>query len=581
MDEEIGRKERRALPRGFAGYLVNKGLLEKEVVQSAIEQAAGSGKSLISNLIDNHILKQEVVASEASSYFGYPVFDLDAYDISYSPEEMSDLPVIEQHIGIPLSIHDNCLYLGVADPTAIHPNELRLLKKLSIKLIIVEEHKLHAAIDKLQSQKLLSELDQFDDAELDLDVSTYEEQEEEETISAIDEAPVVRYVNKILLEAINSAASDIHFEPFENFFRIRMRVDGILQNIAKPPIQLVNHFIARLKVMSNLDIAERRIPQDGRFKITLSKTKSIDFRVSSCPTIYGEKVVVRLLDPTQTTRGADNLGFKDDQKEAFLETIEYPQGMILVTGPTGSGKTVTLYTALGLLNNTEVNVCTVEDPVEIRLSGINQVQVNQKAGLDFASALRSFLRQDPDIIMVGEIRDLETAEISIKAAQTGHLVLSTLHTKSAAETIARLNYMGVPAYNIASSLLMVIAQRLARRLCEHCKIKDTDTSKEVLLAQGFKKDELKDLVIYKPGSCSKCNGGYKGRVAIFEVMPISKKMASLIMQGADAIEISKQEAKENIANLHESGLEKVRTGITTLEEVNRVIEFTGDLSNAD
>ncbi len=386
----------------------------------------------------------------------------------------------------------------------------------------------------------------------------------------MDDAPIVRFVNRVLLDAINRGASDIHCEPYENVYRVRLRQDGILHEIAKPPVTLAARISARIKVMSHMDIAERRVPQDGRIKMNLSKKRSIDFRVNTLPTLWGEKVVLRILDPSSARLGIDALGYEEDQKAAFLKAIHKPQGMVLVTGPTGSGKTVSLYTALNILNTAEVNISTAEDPVEINLPGINQVNVNPKTGMTFANALRAFLRQDPDIIMVGEIRDLETAEIAIKAAQTGHMVLSTLHTNDAPQTLNRLMNMGVAPYNIASSVTLIIAQRLARRLCRHCKAPVPNIPKEELLKLGFRPDELDGLVIYRPVGCDQCTGGYKGRVGVYQVMTVSEEMGRIMMRGGNAIDLADQAGREGVRDLRASGLLKVRQGITSLEEINRI-----------
>jgi type IV pilus assembly protein PilB len=396
-----------------------------------------------------------------------------------------------------------------------------------------------------------------------------EDKKEDDAGSGEDDAPIVVFINKILLDAIKKGASDLHFEPYEKSFRIRFRIDGILAEIARPPVSLSSRMSARLKVMSKLDIAERRVPQDGRIKLALSKKKSIDFRVSTLPTMWGEKIVMRILDSSSAMLGIDMLGYEAEQKKIYMEALDQPQGMILVTGPTGSGKTVSLYTGLNILNTEERNISTAEDPVEINLEGINQVQINNRAGLTFPSALRSFLRQDPDIVMVGEIRDLETAEISIKAAQTGHLVLSTLHTNSAAETLTRLLNMGVPSYNVASSVSIIIAQRLARRLCPQCKTHE-ELSQAQLAEQGFPSDELSEIKLFKPVGCEQCTGGYKGRVGIYEVIKISAKISSIIMEGGNSLDIAKQCQKEGYNNLRQSGLKKAMIGMTSLAEINRV-----------
>jgi type IV pilus assembly protein PilB len=410
------------------------------------------------------------------------------------------------------------------------------------------------------------------DSDLDnLDVSGGDEQPAgtDVTDSDIDDAPVVRFVNKVLLDAINKGASDIHLEPYEKEFRVRFRHDGVLHEFATPPRSLAMRIIARLKVMSRMNIAERRVPQDGRIKMNLSKNRSIDFRVNTLPTLYGEKVVLRILDSSASQLGIEVLGFEDYQKKLYLDALKKPYGMILVTGPTGSGKTVSLYTGLSILNTPDVNISTCEDPVEINMVGVNQVNVNNKAGLNFAVALRAFLRQDPDIIMVGEIRDLETAEIAVKAAQTGHLVLSTLHTNDAPQTLTRLANMGVPPYNIASAVHLIMAQRLARRLCSKCK-KEIQIPHEALLRSGFREDQLEGLTIFAPVGCDSCTGGYKGRTGIYQVMPVSEEMGHLIMEGCNSMQLEEQARREGIADLREAGLRKVAAGVTSLEEVDRV-----------
>jgi type IV pilus assembly protein PilB len=404
----------------------------------------------------------------------------------------------------------------------------------------------------------------------DLDIGSEEERDDSgPSDTDVDDAPVVRFVNKILLDAINSGASDIHFEPYEKSYRVRYRRDGVLKEVATPPVALNRRISARLKVLSRLDISERRVPQDGRMKMKLSKNRAIDFRVNTCPTLFGEKIVLRILDPTSAQLGIDALGYEEDQKQLYMDALDQPQGMILVTGPTGSGKTVSLYTGLNILNTEDRNISTAEDPAEINLPGVNQVNVDNKVGLTFASALKAFLRQDPDVIMVGEIRDMETGEIAIKAAQTGHLVLSTLHTNDAPQTLSRMINMGIAPFNIASSVSLIIAQRLARRLCNNCK-KPVDIPKEALLEEGFTEDDLPGLKVYKPVGCDQCDSGYKGRVGIYQVMPISEEMARIIMAEGNAIQLADQAQKEGIRDLRQSGLIKVKQGVTSLEEVNRV-----------
>jgi type IV pilus assembly protein PilB len=440
--------------------------------------------------------------------------------------------------------------------------------------VLVEPSKLDSLVNKLIDEKESESLSDFDDADLDnidLDAADPSDAEDVEAGADKDDAPVVKFVKKMLVDAIRKGASDLHFEPYEKKYRVRFRIDGLLHEVASPPIQLSSRISARLKVLSNLDISERRVPQDGRVKLKLSKTKAIDFRVNTLPTLFGEKIVMRILDPTSAMLGVDALGFEEQQKKHFMEAINKPQGMVLVTGPTGSGKTVTLYTGVNILNDEHKNISTAEDPVEINLAGVNQVNVNIKAGLTFASALRAFLRQDPDIVLVGEIRDLETAEIAIKASQTGHLVLSTLHTNSAPETLTRLVNMGVAPFNIATTVNLVVAQRLARRLCEHCR-KPSELPDEALIEEGFKQEELNDLTVYEPVGCDKCTLGYKGRVGLFQVMPVSEATGRIIMEGGNAIDIADQAKKENIPDLRRAGLNKVKLGATSLEEVNRVTQ---------
>jgi type IV pilus assembly protein PilB len=462
--------------------------------------------------------------------------------------------------------------VAVSDPTNLQAlDEIKFHVGSNTEPVLVEENKLSVAIDRAMEANDASMADLTDEDLDDLDIAAEDDDKGEDVSEAdIDDTPIVRFVNKVLLDAINKGASDIHFEPYEKMFRVRLRQDGILHEVASPPVNLANRIAARLKVLSRLDISERRIPQDGRMKMTLSKNRAIDFRVNTCPTLFGEKIVMRILDPSSAKLGIDALGYEEDQKQLYLDALARPYGMILVTGPTGSGKTVSLYTGLNILNTEGSNISTAEDPAEINLPGVNQVNVNPKVGLTFASALRAFLRQDPDIIMVGEIRDLETAEIAIKAAQTGHLVLSTLHTNDAPQTLTRLANMGVPPYNIASSVSLIIAQRLARRLCTHCKEPHDDIPKEALLKEGFSEDEVEGLTLYKPKGCDQCSNGYKGRVGVYQVMPISEAMGKIIMEGGNSMQLAEQAAKEGVADLRASGLKKVKDGVTSLEEINRV-----------
>lgn len=557
--------------QGLAKSLVQAGLLNEIDAQNHIEEARKKKTALTTYLVTNHILDSLEIASHASREFGVPLFDLDVLDTDRSPVKLVSEKLITQHHALPLFKRGNRLFIALADPTNVQAlDEIKFHTRTNTETILVEESKLSKAIDKA-----LEANDKSMAALLDEDLDNLHVSGGDEPVSAdemdsdIDDAPIVRFVNKILLDSIKKGTSDIHFEPYEKFFRIRFRNDGILHEIASPPVNLAARIISRIKVMSRMDIAERRVPQDGRIKMALSRNRAIDFRVNSCPTLFGEKIVLRILDPTSAKIGIEQLGFEEHQQKLFLDAIHKPYGMILVTGPTGSGKTVSLYTGLNILNTGDRNISTAEDPVEITVPGINQVNMNPKAGLTFPVALRAFLRQDPDIIMVGEIRDLETAEIAVKAAQTGHLVLSTLHTNDAPQTLNRLVQMGVPAYNIASSILLIMAQRLARRLCEHCK-KEVHLPKDLLLQTGFKEAELNDLVIYEATGCDQCVNGYKGRVGIYQVMPITEQINRIILEGGNALQLSEQALAEGVNDLRESGLNKVRLGITSLEEIDRV-----------
>ncbi len=523
----------------------------------------------------NYLIKKEKVSSSLlcklfSKSYGYPKVDLKHFDFDSLDTSFRNEKLIQKHSALPLYLRGQILFIALSDPTNIDAlEEFEFNTGYSTELVLADENQLQNTIEQLleddNSALEISELDEEEFGGIDVE----DEKKEDDTTGGENDAPIVVYINKILLDAIKKGASDLHFEPFEHKFRIRFRVDGILTEVATPPVNLSSRMTARLKVMSKLDIAERRVPQDGRIKLSVSKKKSIDFRVSTLPTMWGEKVVMRILDSSSAQLGIDILGYEDEQKKLYLDALSKPQGMILVTGPTGSGKTVSLYTGLNILNTEERNISTAEDPVEINLEGVNQVQINNKAGLDFASALKSFLRQDPDIVMVGEIRDLETAEIAIKAAQTGHLVLSTLHTNSAAETLTRLLNMGVPSYNVASSVSLIIAQRLARRLCNHCKVID-DVSPQALIELGFSVEEAPQLKIYKAVGCDECTNGYKGRVGIYEVMKISDKTASIIMEGGNSLDIAEQAQSEGYNNLRQSALQKAQAGVTSLSEVSRV-----------
>lgn len=541
--------------------------LSDEINATFIQQ----DKPLIKFLVEDKKLNALKIATTLSKTFGFPLIDLKQFDTSLVPEGVRNEKLIRKHNALPLYLRGKVLFLAMSDPTDMDALEdIQFNTGFTTELVIADEDSLHATIEKV----LEDESSALDISEIDADelssIEVHDEKEEsKESSGEGDDAPIVVYINKILLDAIKKGASDLHFEPYEQSFRIRFRVDGILTEIARPPVALSSRMAARLKVMSKLDIAERRVPQDGRIKLALSKKKSIDFRVSTLPTMWGEKIVMRILDSSSAMLGIDMLGYESEQKAIYTEALAQPQGMILVTGPTGSGKTVSLYTGLNILNTAERNISTAEDPVEINLEGINQVQINTKAGLTFPSALRSFLRQDPDIVMVGEIRDLETAEIAIKAAQTGHLVLSTLHTNSAAETLTRLLNMGVPAYNVASSVSIIIAQRLARRLCNLCK-EEEHIPDEQLISLGFPADKLNSFTLYKGVGCSECTGGYKGRVGIYEVIKISSEVSTIIMEGGNSLDIAQQCQKEGYNNLRQSGILKAMNGVTSLEEINRV-----------
>jgi type IV pilus assembly protein PilB len=555
---------------GLARRLVQDSILSEEQARDGLQSSLKKRQPFVSYLVEQKTANGLDIANAASIEFGVPLFDLDALDLSGAPVDLVEEKLLRRHHVLPVYKRGNRLFLAVSDPTNLQGlDEIKFHTGLAIEAVIVEEEKLTKGIETALSANDTSMTDLLD-ADLDnLDFTTDEDKGPQEGDLDVDDAPIVRYVNKMLLDAINMGASDIHFEPYEKNFRVRYRVDGLLHEAASPPVNTAARMTARIKVMSRLNIAERRVPQDGRIKMVLSKNKAIDFRVNTCPTLYGEKIVLRILDPTSAQLGIEALGFELQQRNAFEAAIKKPYGMILVTGPTGSGKTVSLYTGLNMLNKPDVNISTAEDPVEIQVPGINQVNVNVKTGLTFAEALRAFLRQDPDIIMVGEIRDLETAEIAVKAAQTGHLVLSTLHTNDAPQTLTRLANMGVPPFNIASSVNLIMAQRLARRLCEHCKTTD-ELPKEALIEEGFKEQEIPNLKVYKAVGCELCTQGYKGRVGIFQVMPVSDTMGKMIMEGANSIQLERQADKEGVHSLRQSGLEKVRAGITSLEEINRV-----------
>jgi type IV pilus assembly protein PilB len=560
---------------GLPQRLVQDGLIEEAAMLEAVNHARERKTSVVTQLVASGAANARDIAIAASNEFGVPLFDLDALNLDMDSVRLVSDKLLAKHRVLPLFRRGKRLFIAVADPTNLHAiDEVKFQTSLGIEAIVVEDDKLQAAIDKAieAADNQMSALTDEGDVDLDsLEVSGGEDELEDKVgRDDVEDAPIVRFVNKVMLDAIRRGASDIHFEPFEKMYRVRLRMDGVLKEIAQPPVQLGGKLSARLKVMSRLDIAERRVPQDGRIKMKLSKNRAIDFRVSTCPTLFGEKIVLRILDPAQAMLGIDSLGYEPFQRELYLKTLARPQGMILVTGPTGSGKTVSLYTGLNILNREDTNISTAEDPSEINLPGVNQVNVNPKVGLTFAAAMRAFLRQDPDVIMVGEIRDLETAEIAIKAAQTGHLVLSTLHTNDAPQTLTRMVDMGVKPYAIATSVSLIIAQRLARRLCNHCK-QPRDIPKEALLKEGFSEtDVASGLKIFAPKGCANCTDGYKGRTGIYQVLPVTEAIARIILAAGSAVDIAEQADKEGVWDLRRSGLEKVKNGLTSLEEVNSV-----------
>ena len=560
---------------GLAGRLVAEGLITAQEASDTQRDASLERMHFVQYLVDKKKVDGRRIAEVASQEFGVPLFDLTAFNQTNIPDGLVEVNLVTKHHALPLFRRGNRLFIAVSDPTNLAAlDEMKFHTGINTDAVLIEEHALNKIInDWVETQDTLGDgLEGLDSDDLDsIDISSGTEGEgEDDGTEGIDETPIVRFVNKVLIDAIKQGASDIHFEPYEHNYRVRFRTDGVLREMVKPPKNLSARLAARLKVMSQMDISERRVPQDGRIQMKLSRKRAIDFRVNSLPTLFGEKIVLRILDPSSAKLGIDALGYEEEQKEMYLKALNQPQGMILVTGPTGSGKTVSLYTGLNILNTPERNISTAEDPVEINLEGINQVHVNTKVGLNFAEALRSFLRQDPDIIMVGEIRDLETAEIAIKAAQTGHLVLSTLHTNSAAETITRMLNMGVPAFNVASSVDLIIAQRLARRLCKECSEPATDIPQDVLLEEGFTEEMLENANIMKPVGCDNCRDGYKGRVGIYEVVKVTPKLANLIMEHGNSLQIKEQADAEGFNDLRKSALMKVAQGVTSLEEANRI-----------
>jgi type IV pilus assembly protein PilB len=560
---------------GLPQRLVQDGVVDESGMHAALLAANEKKTSFVTQLIMSGAANARDIANAAANEYGVPIMDLTALTIDLDTVRVVSDKLLAKHRVLPLFKRGKKLFLGVADPTNLHAiDEIKFQTGLTVEAIVVEDDKLQKILDKAIEQVDTAMPNLGDDEGMDLEALETSGGEDElgeaATRDDVEDAPIVRFVNKVMLDAIRKGASDIHFEPYEKIFRVRLRMDGVLREVAQPPVQLAGKISARLKVMSRLDIAERRVPQDGRIKMRLSKTRAIDFRVSTCPTLFGEKIVLRILDPSSAMLGIEALGYEPFQKDIYLKYLAKPQGMILVTGPTGSGKTVSLYTGLNILNKEDTNISTAEDPAEINLPGVNQVNVNNKVGLTFAAALRAFLRQDPDVVMVGEVRDLETAEIAIKAAQTGHLVMSTLHTNDAPQTLTRLIDMGVKPYAIATSVSLIIAQRLARRLCSSCKTL-MDVPAEALRKEGFSEADISaGIKIYAAKGCTNCADGYKGRLGIYQVMPVTDSIGRLIMAGGNAIDIADEAAKQGVWDLRRSGLEKVKAGMTSLDEINSI-----------
>lgn len=557
---------------GLARTLIQEKLLTEDEARAIEAQAYTVKAPFISQLILSKKLSALAIAEASAKAFGFPYFDLDAFNVDYLPAKKIDAKLMQANRVLALQIRNNSLFVAISDPTNIHAlDSVQFQMGMSISPIVVEDDKLGRWIDKIisASDTSMKSLNLDNDSDFGFSDEETETTESEPTEAVVDDAPVVKFLNKMLIDAINMGASDLHFEPYEKFYRVRYRVDGMLREITQPPLAIKEKLASRIKVISSMDISEKRVPQDGRMKLVLSKTRTIDFRVSTLPLIHGEKIVMRILDPSSATLGIEALGYEPIQKERLLNAVSRPYGLVLVTGPTGSGKTVSLYTCLNILNNPGVNISTAEDPCEIPLAGINQVNVNDKQGLTFAAALKSFLRQDPDIIMIGEIRDLETADMAIKAASTGHMVLSTLHTNDAPSTLTRLVNMGVAPFNIASAVSLITAQRLARRLCKHCK-KPITVPKEALLSVGFIEEDFNEewqLYAHNPDGCELCNAGYKGRVGIYQVMPITDAISRIIMRNGNAHDIADQAKIEGVNDLRRSGILKVMQGLTSIEEV--------------
>jgi type IV pilus assembly protein PilB len=558
---------------GIARRLVMDGALEEAVAREAMDAATREKRPVAGYLLEKKLIAPADLAAANSIEFGMPIFDVTSLDPAQSAIKLVSEELVRKHNALPLFKRGGRLFVGIADPTNTRAlDELKFHTNLTVEAILVDEDRIKRTIDQwLESADALADAVADSEGLEGLEVSGGEEEFGADTgVDAKgDDTPVVKFINKVLVDGIRRGASDVHFEPYEDKYRVRLRIDGILKQVATIPVKLAPRIAARLKVMAQLDIAEKRVPQDGRIKLNLSKSKQIDFRVSTLPTLFGEKIVLRILDSGAAKLGIDKLGYEEDQKQLFLDAIGKPYGMVLVTGPTGSGKTVSLYTALNILNDDSRNISTVEDPVEIRMPGVNQVQMNVKRGMTFAAALRSFLRQDPDVIMVGEIRDLETAEIAVKAAQTGHMVLSTLHTNDAPQTIARLMNMGVAPFNITSSVTLVIAQRLARRLHD-CK-REMNIPEHALLAEGFTHEEIAGgMKIYEAVGCPDCTEGYKGRTGFYQVMPMTEDIQAIVLEGGNAMKIAEAAQKSGVRDLRQSALLKVKNGVTSLSEINRV-----------
>lgn len=555
---------------GLGQALVQAGQLKSEQLEVIMRKAVENKSQLIEEILASKLITAAGLAKFAADTFGFPLVDLALIHPDHLVKDVIDLKLVANLKVLALGKRGNRLSVAIADPTNLQAlDRIKFQTELLIDPVIVEYDKIIQMVNGM-TESTTTKINNLIGDDFDFDEEPIDSVGEAAAIDAqaeVDDAPVVKFLQKILHDAINRGASDLHFEPYEKFFRIRFRVDGVMEEVAQPPLAIKDKLCSRIKVISKLDISEKRVPQDGRMKLLVSKNKAIDFRVSSLPTLHGEKIVMRILDPSQATLGIDALGYEPEEKKLLLDAIQRPYGMVLVTGPTGSGKTVSLYTCLNILNQPGINISTAEDPCEINLPGVNQVNVNDKAGLTFAAALKAFLRQDPDIIMVGEIRDLETADISIKAAQTGHMVFSTLHTNDAPTTLTRMMNMGIAPFNIASSVILITAQRLARRLCPHCK-QEHEVPDETLLDAGFKEEDIDgSWKLYKPVGCDRCNNGYKGRVGIYQVMPISEEIQRIILNQGNAMEIAQQAKLEGVRSLRESGLVKVRQGLTSLEEV--------------